>query len=242
MAELIQHTYSRFFCSSCGKHYDVPVYCGNRFCLHCSTARRARIRRKIIHIVANLPSIPSFKVRFLTLTIPNQVDLAVGARVLISSFRKLRQRQWWFNKVLGGCYVIEVTGRPGLWHVHLHAIIQSRFLPVRELSKQWRKCSPGMIVHIKNVPIRAVVSYVTKYVTKSQLDLCDQTTASTALKSFRMFQPFGSWHSIALTAPKYQYECPNCGNAVLIHSSSIDKLCRAGHPSAIAFYSPRPPP
>lgn len=146
----------------------------------------------------------------MTLTIPNSVNAYEGATTLIRSFRRLRQRRWFKNRCKGGAWVIEVTGAPGRWHVHLHVVLESRYLPHNMLSRQWSKVSPGVIVHIKALPSSAIIRYVTAYVSKSEVRDSDQLQLSQELKGFRLFQPFGSWHAISLLVPPVPYCCPDC--------------------------------
>lgn len=207
----VRHLYRMFTCAGCGHSFEAPVYCGNRFCAVCSGPRRRRMQAKLKSIVRQVKPAFGYKVRFLTLTIPNTKEASDGYRILVASFRKLRNRQWWRNRVAGGAYVIEITGKPGRWHVHLHAMLECRYLPGRMLSKLWRKVSPGKIVHIKNVPADAATNYLTKYMAKSEVVPDFQVQLSKDLKGFRLFQPFGSWHSLALLVKKVNYECGNCG-------------------------------
>lgn len=205
------HEYRRFFCTRCGKYFDCPVSCGNRFCKICSAGRRGRLIRKLNYIVTQVPTKQNYKIRFLTLTIPNQSNIRDGHSILVKSFRRLRQRSFWKKRVDGGAFVIEATGRPGKWHVHLHIILYCKYIPCRMISKYWSKVSPGRIIKIKNVPLSAVVNYLTKYVTKTEIPLEYQEQASEDLSGTRLFQPFGTWHSFCVNAPKLRYQCPNCG-------------------------------
>lgn len=205
------HLYRKFTCAGCGFSFDAPVYCGNRFCSICSGPRSRRMVAKLKAIVSQVKPCFGYKVRFLTLTIPNQEVASDGYRILVSSFRKFRNRQWWRNRVKGGAYVVEITGSPGRWHVHLHAMLECRYLPARMLSKLWASVSPGRIVHIKNVPPDAASAYLCKYMAKSAVLPEYQYQLSEDLKGFRLFQPFGSWHALALLVKKINYECPDCG-------------------------------
>lgn len=205
-----RHQYRTFACSACNHAFRAPVSCGNRFCSICNSGRRRRLRAKMSFIVRSVQLSPGERIRFLTLTIPRCEDLRAAAQQLIKSFRRLRQRQFWLNKVTGGFYVIEVTGRPGNWHCHLHAAISAKFLSVRQLSTQWQRVSPGRIVHIKTETPAVIIRYITKYVTKTSLDESVQPEASEALRNFRLFQPFGRWSKLATKAPKVSYSCPEC--------------------------------
>jgi len=210
-ADFSDHEYRRFCCCGCGHSFDAPVYCGNRFCAICNSGRRRRIRSKLQYIVQYAAVPKGYRWRFVTLTIPRQPDLYVGAKTLISAFRKLRSRKFWQSKVAGGAYVLEVIGTPGNWFAHLHVLVLSSYIPQKQLASNWAKCSPGRIVHIKFIPPSAIINYVVKYVTKTDLDPAHQLAASHALKGFRLFQPFGCLHVIAQACPKVLYTCKSCG-------------------------------
>lgn len=208
------HQYRTIACTGCGHTITVPVSCGNRFCPTCSGPRRRRVQAKLKALCQLSHPSPGYRLRFLTLTTPNVSNLGTGADHLVTSFRRLRSSNFWRTRVTGGAYVMEVTGTAGRWHLHLHAIIESRYLPVYRLSKVWQRCSGGRIVYVKNVPVREMINYVTKYVTKSILPHDQQLIASKQLRNRRVFCPFGTWHNISLTIPKIDYCCPICGNTV----------------------------
>lgn len=210
------HQYIRIHCTSCGGSFDVPKSCGNRFCSICSISRLSRIRRKLVSIVSQIPPTDGYKLRFLTLTIPRQSDIRNASQQLVSSFRRLRQRDRWRRKVRGGAYVLEYTGQPGSWHLHLHAIVDCRFYDVFQLSKDWRKCSPGHIVYLTNKPFKVIVNYITKYLTKTSIDPEHQKAASYSLRNIRLFQCFGTFHEYERIAPKSRFECPHCGASAFI--------------------------
>lgn len=217
------HVYRRIYCTGCGYSFDVPLSCHNRFCEVCSAPRRRRVRSRLISIVSHVQSLPGYKIRFLTLTIPVQSDLSAAAKILISGFRKLRQRRFWKSRVKGGCYVLEVKGTLGRWHLHLHSLIDSRFLDVYRLSIEWNKCTPGKIVYVKNVPLAAVIHYVTKYICKSNLPLDDQLAASLALRGTRLFQPFGTWEAFSVPSDQFLWCCPKCDHSTFLPASILDR-------------------
>ncbi len=204
------HDYRSFTCASCGYTFQAPVACGNRFCDICSGPRRRKVKAKLNAIVSSLNLWAGCGIKLMTLTIPNSVNANEGAKILIRSFRRLRQRQWFRNRTRGGAWVIEVTGSPGKWHVHLHVMLESRFLPHRVLSRLWGEVSPGVIVHIKAVPISAIIGYLTSYVAKSEVENQYQVRLSEDLKGLRLFQPFGTWHALSLKVKPVKYCCPKC--------------------------------
>lgn len=205
------HTFRSFGCSACGYAFRAPVSCGNRFCDVCHSARSRNIRAKLRSLVISVDLEKGERFRLLTLSITNTPDLQQQSRILLQSFRKLRQRQYWRSKVSGGAFVLEVSGAPGNWHLHIHAIISAKFMSYKLLQKHWRKCSGGKGCHLKTVPKHAIIGYLTKYLTKSDLPVYAQNEASEALKGTRLFNPFGSWYAVCRNVKPIEFVCPKCG-------------------------------
>lgn len=207
------HDFRRIVCTSCGATFDVPVPCGNRFCDICNQGRKNRIRSKLEWLVAHVDKPRGYSVKHVTLTCRNMDSLSDMLDLLTQSFRKLRQRALWKNCVDGGAFVIEVTGNPGDWHAHIHAVIMAKFLPWKQVVKAWKQISDSTGVYITRIPGKAVVAYLTKYITKTDLSPEFQYEASSALKGRRLYQPFGSWHSLSNNAPKHKPTCSKCGES-----------------------------
>lgn len=112
--------------------------------------------------------------------------------------------------------MIEITGKPNHWHVHLHITAYAFYYPVRELSRDWNKSGGGFIVDIREVPTAAVIGYVTKYVSKTSVDPAHSGRLSRALANYRLFQPFGYWTRTKVPKPDTKYCCPNCGKAAFM--------------------------
>lgn len=207
------HQFIRIECINCGNVFDVPVYCGDRFCPICSCIRRSRIRKRLNFLVENIDPPSPYCIKHLTLTIKNQSDLAHMFTVILKSFRKLRNTSSWKRHVNGGAFVAEITGEPNNWHLHLHIIIESRYYKWAELLALWRKVSPGRGVYIQNIPKSQIVRYLTKYLTKNETPPDANEELNDALKGSRLFQPFGSWYAINLKYVKPPKICSSCGNA-----------------------------
>lgn len=206
-----RHTYRTIQCGGCSNTFHVPLSCGDRFCSICSGPRRRKVRAKLDAIVKSLKFRKRYGIKFITLTIPNQEDPRAGFKIIQKSFRRLRQRSFWKWKVDGGAWVVEITGQPGRWHVHIHAVLESKFIRHSLLKRHWSEVSPGSIVYIQSIPVDTVVRYLTKYCAKSTVAEAHRIHISHALKGCRLFQPFGSWQSLALSVPKVDYCCPECG-------------------------------
>ena len=214
------HSYQRIYCADCSNFRDVPTYCGDRFCPICSSPRRARVRHRLDSLIKHSPTPVGYSTKFITLTIPNSENLRLGVKALMEAFRRLRQQRWWKSYVDGGAFVVEITGHKGAWHIHIHAIISARFIPVRLLSKRWEKVSGGKIVWIKRIPTSACVLYLTKYLSKIATEDNEDFEVSDALKGIRLFQPIGAWHNLKLAHVKHPYKCTCCGGT---HWMVIDR-------------------
>lgn len=220
------HPYTHIFCNDCGHSIRVPVYCKNRFCPVCSYARTRRVRQRLNSLCRSYVPDKYFRLRFLTLSVQNHPDARTLAKHLSKSFRNLRRRVWWKDKVRGGCSVYEVTGSPGDWHVHIHALLESKYLPWDELHALWKEISGGLGCWIQNISPSAAESYLTKYLTKEpeSSDVLDDL--NDALKGFRMFQPFGTWHDKLKPEKKQPYPCPKCGGEIWLPEVVIDMISR----------------
>lgn len=108
--------------------------------------------------------------KLLTLTLKHNND-ALGDTItrLINSFAQLRRHAVWKQQVRGGLYVIELTRNKETkqWHVHLHCLINSKFIPHEWISEHWAKVTgDSFIVHIKQADA-GTAKYLAKYVSKA---------------------------------------------------------------------------
>lgn len=216
------HKFFHMICTGCGRFVDIPVYCGNRFCEICGSPRALKIRRKLTEFLELYIIPPKCGMRMITLSVPNCENLPDGIAELIRCFRRLRQRAYWKTKVRGGAFVIEIKGTPGNWHPHIHAIVCSQYLNWNNLHKAWNDVSGGLSVYISNIPKRAVVNYILKYITKPSVSPFCLDDVANALQSKRLFQPFGDWHSPLAKIKKHRYSCPTCGHDALEACGAFD--------------------
>lgn len=218
-------------CAHCGHEIRTPVYCGNRFCPVCSIPRLARVRRRLKFLVKNtkMPTGSTFK--HLTLTIRNQDDLPKMLKAIVKSFNRLRHRADWKNRVSGGAFVLEVTGRPNNWHAHIHALLVAQYFPFDLLLKLWKQVSSGQGVFIQHKPVNMVVSHLCKYLSKPDVPdlVLEEVTAE--LKSYRMFQPFGCWFKLMKKYIENEYLCPECNSHTWLPSDIwYDRLVKNNLP------------
>jgi hypothetical protein len=131
--------------------------------------------------------------------------------------------------VLGGCFVFEVAGRPGNWHLHIHAVLFAKYVPWSLLHSAWKQVSTGQAVYITSRPPAVVISYLTKYLTKSTLSAEIARAASAELPNLRLFTAFGGWHSINSKIPKLAAVCPKCGECSWMPLDLIEIGIRKGY-------------
>lgn len=180
----------------------VPDNCKSRWCVPCYGARTARLRARL---AAGLPDGP---VRMVTLTLKaSEENLQHCLNRLYGSFKKLRNRPFWKSRSLGGVAFLEFKRgeASGLWHPHLHCLVQGRFLPQQDLAREWL-CVTGdsHVVDVRLVKARdQVLHYVTKYCSKSNglnPDSSDDDLIEIirSLKGRRTVVPFGTWRTLKL--------------------------------------------
>jgi hypothetical protein len=234
------HEYRTLCCTNCGRHLRIPVYCGDRFCPVCSVGRRSRVRRRLEFLtgVTRLTNLERFKL--LTLTVKNQTDLAPMLKHLTASFRRLRSHAIWKKNVRGGAFVIEVTGSTGNWHGHLHLILVSRWISWQQLRNIWLKVSGSPGVDIRNIPQDRAVGYLTKYITKPSCENYDLYIVNASLFKFRLFQPFGFWHSLNIEYIPPRAKCQICGNDHWLPLAYFLSGCAFVHPD-VEYHHPPPP-
>lgn len=111
------------------------------------------------------------------------------------AFSRLR-RQRVFRLVEGGFYRLEVTNEDRGWHLHMHVLVDARWVDAKLLSETWGKLvgQDFAIVKVKDARAKDYLNELTKYVVKGdQLaswngnDIAAFVTAFTGLRSFGVF-------------------------------------------------------
>lgn len=182
----------------------VPDFCHDRFCEPCAAARSRTIANNVARLLPDRP------LRLLTLTIRSTPDpLGVCVDRLLKSFRRLRGRVFWKDRVRGGASFLEFTRNPatGYWHPHLHVLLDSVFIPVAALRDQWLQVTgDSYVLDISLIRSKArATAYIAKYATKCLTpDLtADPDALVEVIKDLRgrkLVQAFGTWSRWKLLA------------------------------------------
>ena len=207
-------------CKNCTHTFWVVNRCRQRTCPLCSfdvSKQRARFLQAMTREMKHP--------KMLTLTMKLwRGDPHEGIKYLRQAFSKLR-RQKVFKNVVGGAYQIELKEKSGGWHIHMHILLESAYLPRQLVFSAWKKIVDQSYV---SVDIRAArdekaIAYVVKYAAKSaSFDTSPQSIVAWYKATFgeRLFATFGRWYNAKiedLDDPNYEPPpepvCPHCGEA-----------------------------
>jgi len=190
--------------------------CRDRWCPMCSGQKFSYAKQSTLDYLQTLKS-----PKFLTLTLRNnENDLKSQVEFLQERFRSLRQRAYWKKNVRGGMWYLEIKrgSGSGMWHPHLHILLDGNYMEQAKLSKLWELVTFGSpILYIVNVNDQErAAGYVAKYSAKPAklegMPLDDRVEVITAMFRKRMCGTFGNAKTFTLTPPKV----PLDGNWILI--------------------------
>lgn len=175
----------------------VPDFCHDRWCVPCSNGRATRITANL------LERLQDRQTRFITLTLTaDNRPLQDRVDRLLVAFGKLRRRNFWKDRVVGGAAFLEITRgeRHTHWHPHLHMVVEGSYIAKETLALAWLQITgDSYIVKIKLVRDQRIVGrYVTKYASKP-LDAKIHrepdalVEAIKALRGRKLLYAFGTW-------------------------------------------------
>lgn len=166
--------------------------CRERLCPECQRVRsyRYQVAYEAFIAAAKHP-------KLLTLTLRTTDDEAgICIDKLYRCFKLLRRRQVWKTHCTGGYTIVELTpsqsGRG--YHVHLHVLMDSAYIPVQWLSQQWLALTGDSFRVDIRVADKGSAKYLAKYVTKNVSGVLSGGAIwmlSDQLKGRRMAQSFG---------------------------------------------------
>lgn len=189
--------------------------CHDRLCRPCQAARQTTILRNLT------PRLTADKYRLLTLTLKSSAaPLKEQLDRLYRCFRHLRRAPLWKKKVTGGAAFLEITRntQTGLWHPHLHCILEGTFLPKEPLSTTWLSITgDSYVTDIRLIRSpQAAARYVAKYLTKTFEHQVTHDPAALdelviAIRGRKLLTTFGQWHKWSLTRSpeerEWEYFC-----------------------------------
>lgn len=188
---------------------DVKVVsssCKLRWCPLCSNARKFHLGSQVTEWLEGVD-----RPKFLTLTLKHSNNpLESQVDDLYQAFRKLRLFKKYKKLIDGGVWFFQIkrSSGDGLWHPHLHCVIESKFLDHDDLSRTWlRITGTSKVVHVIGVKDKDdVAEYVARYAARPSqlagLDIADQLELVTSLHGRRMVGAWGTARTISLSPSK----------------------------------------
>lgn len=192
LAETLEkcHTiYTVCQCSACGTVKKFPNRCDLFYCAECQP-RLAADRRKAVEWWTHEITQP----KHVTLTVKNLPDMnKFHVREFRKWFTNLRRSKFARNWI-GGFYSLEVTQEGRGWHLHLHALINARYIDKYDLSSNWERVTNGMgrIVDVRDARGSDYLRECLKYNVKGvQLAAWTGEQIATFIDAFTGVRTFG---------------------------------------------------
>jgi hypothetical protein len=185
--------------------------CRDRWCPMCAAEKQNFASDQTNAYIATLKA-----PRFLTLTLKHQESpLRQQLDFLQESFRKLRSRAYWKKNVTGGIWFMQITlsKTDGLWHPHIHILLDGYYMEQGRLSKLWELVTYGSIIlDIRRVHNReSTATYIARYAARPALlrefGLEKRCELIMAFQGKRLCGTFGSAKCVVLTPPKVTDDC-----------------------------------
>jgi len=224
-------------CSNCGKHRVFEFKCNYaHFCKVCAKIKARAVYKELIsnllHLNKNIKGYRTKRLKFLTLSSIPFSDVEEGRKFINQSFDRLLRRKKIKDVVFGSVSSIEAEkskDSEGKYHVHIHAILYSKWLPVRDhtLSKEWEAASKGKgkIVYVEQIKgLNNAVKYIANYVTKNNsMPFKDKFFKMFGKRFFFRHGCFnkGSKHNILVL--KSRLICLDCGQVVDIYRRQTEE-------------------
>jgi hypothetical protein len=117
--------------------------CSLPMCANCQALKSGRHRRRIRSTLATIKPRVGLSWQFVTLTSPSvRASALVAIEVYQKAWALLRKRKLFVERVRAGYRGIEFTVNKstGLVHVHLHALLLSKFLRPSDVRAAWQDC------------------------------------------------------------------------------------------------------
>ncbi len=204
--------YFNYRCEKCGNVIKSYITCKKRTCSHCARIRSAKL------VKVYTPIVEAFEwPAFMTLTLPwvKSGEVKKWKGKLVRAFAKMRT--WKRLGIQRGIYAIEILKKDGdFWYLHLHAVVDSKWIDQRELSEAWLKASEvGRIVHIRRIfKAEKACIEILKYQTKMwELTQDEKIFVDDVFRHSRFVGSFG------ITRPKIESHpqtCTICGGKMLL--------------------------
>lgn len=148
-------------CAICGDGHQAHYTCSQKWCPRCNWRISMKRRELLGQMTKGI-----YGVKHAVLTQKN-FDHLTRDKIMQSrkSLFNLRRKKI-FGKVTGGCASLEFTNEGKGWHMHWHLLLQSEFIPARELAVAWGELveQEFAIVKVMDVSDKSYLAELCKYV------------------------------------------------------------------------------
>jgi hypothetical protein len=201
-----------FKCPKCNTvKYVSSSSCNLRICEKCCKKLFYKLWSKYLPNVRRMrnPKLITVTFGFTPILRP---EVITEFRRMFSIFRKK------LKQIKGGVYVFEVKRSPHkieCIEVHIHALVDSPYIPQKRLSDVWFKSSGRFRVDIRKAYSRKKgLGYIMKYVLKKpNFPLArDYAMYEFMFNSRRRIQGFGNCYKTSPSLVKMEITCPNCSS------------------------------
>lgn len=162
-------------------------HCRLRWCPFCARVKAFKASlaletwvRKALH-----PKLLTLTLRSAEMPLSEQIDRIYDA------FRRLRKKNYFKSRLLGGFWYFQVTKskKTGYWHPHIHCLCEGRYVPHRYLRAMWESITgDSVIVDIRPVrDARKATNDVTRYISRPM--------SLQGLSADSMFSLFNAFHN-----------------------------------------------
>lgn len=201
-----------------GKVRVTSEHCGLRWCPLCAKTRQGRITNEVSSWFEKVhkPVLLTLTLKHTTAPLKHQVFF------LYKDFKKLRNRKLFRKSSKGGIWFFHIKRSisDGLWHPHLHCLMDSDWIDKMKLSALWSKVTGGShVIHIKTVenPHNSVghaARYSSEPCDLSTLSESDGQEVYYAMHGKRLCGTWGSGRTMNLRKPKdpESHEWKNIGD------------------------------
>lgn len=240
------HTYYTICqCAGCLKVSRFPNRCDLSYCPECQPSLAHERRRQVEWWAAEV-----HQPKHVVVTVRNIPEITREHIDQVQKWWGLLRRRKFCRNWLGGFYSIEITNEGRGWHIHIHALIDARWIDAPALALEWDNVTNGMgrIVKVKDCRQTDYLMEVCKYAVKgSQLatwSTHDVAAFVRAMAGKRTFGVFGSLYGKRtefaewLAVLKAGHRVCECGCSLATYYSEADWILH----EAAQDHQPRPRP
>ncbi len=176
--------------------------CKLRWCPMCARARMQFLTSQVTEWFQGVRN-----PKFLTLTMQhNEEPIAEQVQYLYDCFKNFRKRKLIKDRIAGGVWFFQVhrSKHDGLWHLHIHCVIDSDFIPHKRIAALWKQCTlTSDIIDISAIKDPAkVASDVARYAARpailAKLEGEDRIDLVDAMHGRRLVGKWGNASGISL--------------------------------------------